>query len=222
MSKTFIIKPTSGSSGAFTIKPGALDGPGGLERHTDLRLYGLGIHEWGDGVGEDLYRLLENFSCPQKESGDYYAPRAAYDYNPSTDPVQPKSEHDIAPGYGITTPVLGQKWFNTSQDRTFVYTSTGWLPESGIHMSISFDNTGAVLKTTGGGSVTRNGTGDFTISFPNAGTTLYSISGSGSSSSSDTTVTPVDGTFATTSVRVLFKAAGIAYDPQQASVIITL
>lgn len=46
----------------FSIVPGGLDGPGGIESHTSLRLYGRGALEWGESVDENLVRLNENFA----------------------------------------------------------------------------------------------------------------------------------------------------------------
>ena len=125
MSDTFLINNTANTFN-FIIPPGQLNGPGGQDRDSDLRLYGLGTLRWGEGVDENLYRLLENYACPAKELGDYNPSTGNNDYNPGTDPILPKDENDLGPGNGVTTPVLGQLWYNTTSESLYVYESTGW------------------------------------------------------------------------------------------------
>ena len=111
MSKIFYIENTDGTI-SFKLAPGTYDGPLGGTRKTDLRLYGLGFMEWGEGVDENFLRVAENFACEEKVAGDP-------DYDP--DNIAPKDERDLGFGQGINYPVNGQTWFNTTRKQVFVY-----------------------------------------------------------------------------------------------------
>ena len=63
MPNIYVIDFTDPSTAGFTIKPGQLDGPTGTVAHTDLRLYGEGHLQWGEGVHENFVHMLENFAC---------------------------------------------------------------------------------------------------------------------------------------------------------------
>lgn len=136
MAETFLIKKTAFSdkgttaeraSNSFVIGPGELNGPGGSTRNSDLKLYGYGAPKWGEGINQNIYRILENNACPQKELGDYNPRTGLYDYDPSVDPLLPKDEFDLGIGNGITYPVVGQNWFNTTNELMYTYTLTnGW------------------------------------------------------------------------------------------------
>ena len=139
MAAVYVIDSTDGSVN-ITLKPGALNGPGSSQRDSDLRLYGMGALQWGEGMDENVYRLAETFSCPAKELGDYNPATTANDYDPATDPILPKDDNDLAPGLGITTPINGQQWYNSSKKSIFVYDSDAdglpipdpkWLLSSG-------------------------------------------------------------------------------------------
>jgi len=129
MSKTFFIKKTAfddtsnniavRESTSFVIGPGELNGPAGIARNSDLRLYGFGSAKWGEGVDQNLFRILENFACPRKESGD-----PGYDANNP----KPKDEGDLGLGNGITVPVIGQEWFDTTSEIVHIFTLSGWSP----------------------------------------------------------------------------------------------
>jgi len=128
MVAVYNIDSTDGST-SITLKPGALNGPGSAQRDSDLRLYGMGALQWGEGMDENVYRLAETFSCPAKELGDYNPDGGANDYNPATDPVLPKDDNDLGPGLGIVTPLNGQQWYNSTKKAVFVYdTDAGGLP----------------------------------------------------------------------------------------------
>ncbi len=126
MAETFFIKKTAfddtsnniseRESNSFIIGPGELNGPGGISRKSDLRLYGSGSAKWGEGVDQNIFRLLENHACPRKVVGD-----PGYDVNNP----KPKDEGDLGIGNGITVPVVGQPWFDTSSNKLFVYKVTG-------------------------------------------------------------------------------------------------
>jgi len=138
MSETFLIKTTSFDIGgtiderdanSFIIGPGELNGPGAPpeRRNSDLKLYGFGALKWGEGVNQNVFRLLGNNSCPAKEIGDYNPATGNNDYDPGFDPLLPKDENDLGTGNGITIPIVGQNWFNTDDNATYVYLATGWI-----------------------------------------------------------------------------------------------
>lgn len=142
MSDTFLIKKTAfdalatGSAATaqreantLIIGPGEINGPGGVARFSDLTLFGKGAYQWGQGLNQDLYRLLENNACPQKVAGDNLpaglgSPISRTVYQ-TGDPIMPKDEIDLGQGNGITYPQIGQTWFNTTDNIMYVYTYTG-------------------------------------------------------------------------------------------------
>jgi len=178
MSETFYIKKTAfddaGSSPAdnaqrdensFIIGPGELNGPAGLNRDSDLELYGFGALKWGEGVDQNQYRQLENFACPQKENGDYWAagspPEGAY--LSGTHPVAPKDENDLGIGNGITEPLNGQSWYNTTDKTLYTFgsgspatewrsdmTATNVLDMNGFGIVNTLDPTDAATTLPGG------------------------------------------------------------------------
>jgi hypothetical protein len=139
MSETFLIKKTAfddagliadREANSFVIGPGELNGPAGITRASDLRLYGFGSLKWGEGVDQNLFRLLENFACARKETGDILiagSPTVLYDE--TINPVMPKDENDLGIGNGITTPVLGQPWYDTTSNTLFSFNGTHWVTE---------------------------------------------------------------------------------------------
>jgi len=133
MSETFLIKRTAFSDrgdiaareeNSFVIGPGELNGPGGVARDTDLKLYGFGAPKWGEGINQNILRILENNACPAKELNDYNPATGNYDYNPATDPLLPKDEYDLGTGNGITIAFLGQNWFNTTNNLMYTYSGS--------------------------------------------------------------------------------------------------
>lgn len=62
MSSTYNIDYSDPLVPGFTIGPGIYNGPGSPNPTTSLRLYGRGALEWGEGVNENLLRLLEHWS----------------------------------------------------------------------------------------------------------------------------------------------------------------
>lgn len=137
MSETFVIKKTAFNDAAilsekeansFVIGPGELNGPAGLSRQSDLRLFGFGSLKWGEGIDQNLYRMLENFSCPRKVTGDTFivgSPTTLYDE--TIHPVMPKDENDLGIGNGITTPIAGQSWYDTTSKHHFTFNGTHWI-----------------------------------------------------------------------------------------------
>lgn len=127
MSETFLIKKTafdnSGTildkeANAFVLGPGEENGPLGLAHNSDLTLYGFGSLKWGEGVDQNLYRILENFACPRK--GMTGSP-------PAYDAVAPMDETDLGVGNGITAPLIGQLWYDITSKIPFVYNGTHWV-----------------------------------------------------------------------------------------------
>jgi len=139
MAETFFIKKTafddtSNSLGmvlvnSFVIGPGELNGPAGITRNSDLRLYGFGAAKWGEGVDQSMFRILENSACLRKVTGDYNPNNPSIPYDSSTMSVLPKDEKDLGIGNGITLPVLGQLWYDTTAlSRTvFVWNGNNWI-----------------------------------------------------------------------------------------------
>jgi len=136
MATVYVINSTDGSSN-ITLKPGALNGPGGSQRNSDLRLYGMGALQWGEGVDENVYRLMESFSCREKELGDHNPTTGNPDYDPVTDPVLPKDDFDLGPGLGISVPLNGQSWYNDTRKLMYVYDSdiSEWKTLSGTFVN---------------------------------------------------------------------------------------
>jgi hypothetical protein len=103
---TFIIYDTAGQA-ISAIQPNTLDGPGGVQQNSDLEMYGLGFPNWGEGVNQNDYRLCENFACPQVAGSD---------------PPVPQNSTQLGAGNGINHPIVGQVWFNTTNQQLYVYT----------------------------------------------------------------------------------------------------
>jgi len=212
MTETFLIKNTANTT-KLAIAPGTLNGPGGTKRNSDLLLYGLGVHDWGGGVDQNMYRLLETSACPAKNVAGY---------------IFPQDETDLGPGNGITTPVDGQQWFNTDSNRPFVKTPFGWIETSGEHSSIIFTSDGVTtsdIKSNNVTSIVRNSQGVFTITFTyTAPVSTLSVYGDGHDSTSP--VFFAIRSVSTTSVQVYFSrwngSTVEAYDPTQANVRVML
>jgi hypothetical protein len=93
-----------------------------------MRLYGQGALLWGEGMDENVLRLAENFACPQKELNDYNPSTGNFDYDPATDPLMPKDSSDLGPGRGITKPIEGQTWYNTTSGKLHVFSKVVGSP----------------------------------------------------------------------------------------------
>lgn len=149
---SYFINNTSGTM-ELIVNPGELNGAGGKVHSTDLRLYGMGALKWGEGVDENFVRLLESFSCPQKELGDYGIDNKTDGvYDPTqyrtwpkgpkdreyyiVDPVNSNNPNILifspGPGAGITTPINGQVWFNTSANTFWIYHQYEANPDDGF------------------------------------------------------------------------------------------
>jgi len=140
MSQTFFIKNTAfddntndiqiREDNSFIIGPGELNGPGGVNRESDLELYGFGAIKWGEGVDQNQYRMLESHACLAKETGDFlpgtdiddenWVPGAG-SYVVGVSPLLPKDERDLGLGNGITAPLVGQVWYNLTDQTMYNY-----------------------------------------------------------------------------------------------------
>ena len=118
MSSVFIIDNTDGSL-SLTMPPGSLNGPGSGTRDSDLRLYGMGTLLWGEGVNENILRISENWACEEKAAS----------------PGTPQDETDIGPGKGITTPLIGQAWYNKTTGQPHFYNGTAWRAMNGLYVA---------------------------------------------------------------------------------------
>lgn len=116
---TFIITNTAGLA-ITAIQPNTVDGPGGVQQHSDLELYGLGFPNWGAGADQNDYRILENWACPDM-TGFPLSPR----YNVLTAGFTPASQVELGATNGINVPVVGQFWFNTTSQKLYQYVQTG-------------------------------------------------------------------------------------------------
>lgn len=116
MATVYIITNTEGLD-TFAIQPGTLNGPTGVQANTDLRLYGMGSTLWGEGVNENFLRLTENFACPESV----------------TTPGSPAGPDELGAGNGISNPLNGQLWFNTTAKSLLVYDASIpiWKPAGG-------------------------------------------------------------------------------------------
>lgn len=112
----YLIDSTDGGT-AFAIQPRTFDGVGGVQSNTDLTLYGNASASWGERFNENFYRMLEHFAVDQTTPFIIT----------NTAPPIPKTQTDLGvTGLGINTPVVGQQWFNKTDEKMYVYTSTGW------------------------------------------------------------------------------------------------
>jgi hypothetical protein len=127
MSDHYIIDSTDGTV-HIGLAPGAYNGPNGPVTDSDLRLYGAGHRKWGEGVDENFYRMLENWSCPAKALNDYNPATGLNDFDPLTDPITPKDAHDLGGNMGINNPVKGQLWYNSSTAQPYMFNGTIWKP----------------------------------------------------------------------------------------------
>lgn len=120
MSSVFIVDNTDGTL-SLVMEPGSLNGPGSGTRDSDLRLYGSGALLWGEGVNENLLRIAESWACEEKGGS----------------PGVPQDETDLGPGRGITTPLIGQPWYNKTTEELFIYNGTVWAKSSSVGAGVT-------------------------------------------------------------------------------------
>lgn len=104
----YIIDNTDGTL-SFAIQPRTIDGANGVQRNTDLTLYGNAAPSWGERFNENFMKLAENFAGPAK-AGSGNTPQDEVDYG--------------AIGRGVNSPVTGQLWYNKDTDNLYVYTTS--------------------------------------------------------------------------------------------------
>jgi len=113
----YLIDSTDGGT-TFAIQPRTFDGFGGVQQHTDLTLYGNANPNWGERFNENYYQLLENFAVEQTSAVPLPTP-------------QDQNELGIA-GRGVNHPIVGQQWFNKTDTKLYVYTTSGWKSSSSV------------------------------------------------------------------------------------------
>lgn len=102
----YVINYTDRSKGTITITKSSL-----VTDLVDIALVGKSRLDYGEIFNENLLHLLENFSCPES----------------STTPGTP----DLAVAFGtlLGNPVEGQKWYNSTEKRQYIYTNDAWEPQ---------------------------------------------------------------------------------------------
>lgn len=103
----YVIKYTDKSKGTITITKSSL-----ITDLVDIALVGKSRLDYGEVFNENILHLLENFACPASEE-DADAP-------------------DTVTAFGtiLSNPIDGQKWFNSTSKRLYVYNGTEdiWVP----------------------------------------------------------------------------------------------
>jgi hypothetical protein len=109
-----------------------INGPGQTNSNFDFSLIGENNTNWGEALNESIFRLAENFACPELTSG------------------VPKNSSNLGVGFGINNPVIGQTWFNTSTDTLYVYTTANTWAQVGAGLQAIPDplTLGQVILTT--------------------------------------------------------------------------
>ena len=125
---------------AFSVNPGAYNGPGSTDPKSSLRMYGRGAPEWGEAVDENQLRLSENWASAtppvyavegqvwfamelywHNTSADTWF-RWDYDYPATGHPTQWASfALDYTGDATPATPTIGQYWLTgaTPADSSF-------------------------------------------------------------------------------------------------------
>ena len=115
MTAIYIIDHTDPANGSFSINPNKYNGPGAVSQNTNLRLYGAGSLQYGEGVNENFLRILENFASPEATGG---SPVAGLGVPDST-------------YFDPTKAVKGQLWFNSSTSKLMMYDGSNWASAGG-------------------------------------------------------------------------------------------
>lgn len=107
----YVIKYTDSSKGTITIMKSAL-----ITNLVDVALVGKSRRDYGEVFNESLLHLLENFACPASVS----------DIN--------KPDTTVAFGTLLNNPIDGQRWFNSTNKRMYIYDGKAitphWIPLS--------------------------------------------------------------------------------------------
>lgn len=102
----YVIKYTDKSKGTITITKSSL-----VTNLLDIALVGKSRLDYGEVFNENLLHLLENFACPEDAA------------NPET------PDFAIAFGTLLQNPVDGQKWYNSTRKRLYLFSNDEWHPQ---------------------------------------------------------------------------------------------
>lgn len=123
----YLVNSTNGEP-LTTIQPQTMNGPGGTQRSTDLFLFGNDFETWGEMLNENIVHLAENFAVGSKfevEATKSEDPQTSEEEFPLREQPQDEDNLNIT-GAGITNPVIGQTWFNTTNKILYVYGGDKW------------------------------------------------------------------------------------------------
>jgi hypothetical protein len=109
---SYVIKYTDQSKGTITITKSSL-----VTDKLDIALVGKTRLDYGEIFDENVLHLLEGFSCPSivNTGGDA-----------TVHPFLP--DRSVAFGSLLDNPTLGQRWFDSTNNRTNYYDGSGWKP----------------------------------------------------------------------------------------------
>lgn len=100
----YTIKYTKNSKSPIVLEPK------GIDKSTDITLFGRTRLQYGRDMNENLLHLLEKFSCPE-------------------DPLNPGNPNlSLSVDNLLSNPVEGQIWVNVTQNRPFFWNSVKWVP----------------------------------------------------------------------------------------------
>lgn len=102
---TYVIRYTDSNKGTITIPRRSL-----ITDELDIALVGKNRLEYGEIFDENLLHLLENFAAPARPDDPH-------------SPDTTKTYRNI-----LSRPIMGQRWYNTTYDRLYVYNGERWLP----------------------------------------------------------------------------------------------
>lgn len=92
-------------------------GEADVNKSLDIDLFGRIRLEYGEKLNQNLLNILENFACPAD-------PSFGEQLHPSAPDLTQVSERQLQ------NPVLGQFWYNSTNQHMYVFTDTGWKPLS--------------------------------------------------------------------------------------------
>jgi hypothetical protein len=130
---------------AVVVTPGEANGPGNIHSDTSLVLYGQGHLKYGEGINENLIRLLENFASPTAPVNPT-AGQLWFDYSVNALKLYDKTGvWTVASGVTAeatppTPPQLGQIWFDPATLTMFYWNGTQWVAVIGDSGSIDARN----------------------------------------------------------------------------------
>jgi hypothetical protein len=121
----YVIKYTDKSKGTITITKSSL-----VTNLVDIALVGKSRLDYGEVFNENILHLLENFACPASE----------------LDPDAPDTV--VAFGTILSNPIDGQKWYNSTSKRLYIYNGTQevWVPQA--HQGDVAGNSGIIAHAS--------------------------------------------------------------------------